>query len=83
MSGAEEVQKVIRLEFDRRQQGTKQQELAAASGVSRQTISAIERGRYVPARSALVLKRLAVSLGIQPTEAEAGSLLDEVPDEAG
>lgn len=37
-----------RLEEIRRQQGVKQEDLAAALQVSRQTISSLENGRYNP-----------------------------------
>ena len=37
-----------RLEEIRKQRGTKQEELADAMGVSRQTISSLENGRYNP-----------------------------------
>lgn len=37
-----------RLEALRKQRGIRQEELAAALGVSRQTISSLEKGRYNP-----------------------------------
>ncbi len=42
------VRIVNRVKEHRQDQGLTQQELAAAAGVSRQSIISIERGRYVP-----------------------------------
>jgi len=46
-----------RIEEIRRQRGVRQEELAASLGVSRQTISSLENGRYNP--SILLAYRIA------------------------
>ena len=52
-----------RLEELRRARGVRQEELADALGVSRQTISSLEKGRYNP--SILLAFRIARYFGMQ------------------
>jgi transcriptional regulator with XRE-family HTH domain len=59
------VLKVSRLEIERRARGLNQTDLARLSGVSRGTISAIERGDLPRVRTALALaKALGVELDV-------------------
>ena len=51
-----------RLEDLRRQRGERQEELAAALGVSRQTIGSLENGRYNP--SILLAFKIARHFGL-------------------
>ena len=50
-----------RIEEIRTERGMRQEELASALGVSRQTISSLENGRYNP--SILLAHRIAVLFG--------------------
>ncbi len=52
-----------RIRFARRKQGLTQQELADRTGVSRQTINALEKGSYTP--SALLALKLCRELGLR------------------
>ena len=52
-----------RLEEIRKERGIKQEELAAALGVSRQTVGSLENGRYNP--SILLAFKIARYLGMQ------------------
>lgn len=51
-----------RIEEIRNKRGLRQEELAAAMGVSRQTISSLENGRYNP--SILLAHKLAAYFGM-------------------
>ena len=55
-----------RLEEIRKQKGIKQEELADAMGVSRQTISSLENGRYNP--SVILAIKLARYFGMNVEE---------------
>ena len=52
-----------RIEEIRNKRGLRQEELAAAMGVSRQTISSLENGRYNP--SILLAHRIAKLFGMR------------------
>jgi DNA-binding XRE family transcriptional regulator len=60
---AVEVQLSNRLRIARAERDLSQEQLARAAGVSRQTISSIEKGQYGP--SALLAFRLARALGVR------------------
>ncbi|HIQ73420.1 MAG TPA: helix-turn-helix transcriptional regulator [Candidatus Cottocaccamicrobium excrementipullorum] len=65
-----------RLEEIRKQKGIKQEELADAMGVSRQTISSLENGRYNP--SVILAIKLARYFGMNVEEI---FIYEEVQDE--
>ena len=65
-----------RLEEIRKQRGIKQEELADAMGVSRQTISSLENGRYNP--SVILAIKLARYFGMNVEEI---FIYEEVQDE--
>ena len=66
MSHAKDASLANRLRVVRAEQDLSQGELAAAVGVSRQTISSIETGQYCP--SALLAFQLAGALGVRVDE---------------
>lgn len=66
-----------RLEEIRKQRGIRQEELAEAMGVSRQTISSLENGRYNP--SVILAIKLARYFGMNVEEI---FLYEEARDEA-
>ena len=66
-----------RLEEIRQQRGIRQEELAEAMGVSRQTISSLENGRYNP--SVILAIKLARYFGMNVEEI---FLYEEAQDEA-
>ncbi len=66
-----------RLEEIRKQRGIRQEELAEAMGVSRQTISSLENGRYNP--SVILAIKLARYFGMNVEEI---FLYEEAQDEA-
>ena len=66
-----------RLEEIRKQRGIRQEELAEAMGVSRQTISSLENGRYNP--SVILAIKLARHFGMNVEEI---FLYEEAQDEA-
>lgn len=66
-----------RLRIARAERGLSQRQLAAAAGVSRQTISSIETGQYCP--STLLSLRIAHVLG---TQFDSLFWLEGEPDEA-
>ena len=66
-----------RLEEIRKQRGIRQEELAEAMGVSRQTISSLENGRYNP--SVILAIKLALYFGMNVEEI---FLYEEAQDEA-
>ena len=61
-----------RIEEIRKKQGIRQEEFSRALGVSRQTISSLENGRYNP--SILLAHRIAVYFGLT---IEEGFLFEE------
>lgn len=61
-----ELRLANRLRVARAERGISQEELAAAAGVSRQTVSSIETGQYTP--SALLAFRLSHVLGVPVAE---------------
>jgi DNA-binding XRE family transcriptional regulator len=63
MSTKRDVQLANRLRVARAERDLSQDQLAHAAGVSRQTISSIETGQYVP--SALLAFRLASVLSVR------------------
>ena len=73
----EEVILKNRLEEIRKQREIKQEELAEAMGVSRQTISSLENGRYNP--SVILAIKLARYFGMNVEEI---FLYEEAQDEA-
>ena len=66
MSATRDVHLANRLRVARAEHDLSQDQLARAAGVSRQTISSIETGQYVP--STLLAFRLASVLGLRVDE---------------